>query len=684
MKFLFSLAFCFLLLQITVQISNQLQRKHHSVASVSASTKTILTEVRRILTAEEIEEIRKDAKISSQSLPPYADTLANVLKKIKESEGGKLKRIIDLAYSSFCTRAATNEGFRWVALKAEATESGEPDVFMIPFLRFREVANVVVLAMAVQNTFFKENFMNSHCPSKTAATTAIVETTANVIEILANEKTPKIQNLCSRHATDFFQAAATLQTSPDLKIALPGGDVKIYNRLEEMLTAMAAGSVTTFSDIDQTISSVKATTPQQFLYYQCLQAEVVRAFDTFFEAFFENSSFDTFDLNAYVNGFFELEVKERDFTSANCQTRVNSQHYSRLNNMVSLFGLHNLLHHISGDNDEREITQALQRIINFNKEKEDIRSGNYMFFATINIEESNFMKESIRNHLSLNEADATTKVFPRLADDFARKTDEQKAIYLRNIMYYLCIKAANAEFQKAFIAHPPQPNDNYKEYIGGIAYNNKEYLQKVLLSVFYTNEAVFTGGSLMHVLGGQLKTKAGFENVVWSFRDFDMVQSFYLNIGFAMDHFLHFFYHFLSETNAEKKKYYLWEGIMKLAKYSKRAFAALNFKFYKACPRGEESDLISQQRIEIPTNVHDFNDFMIEAITLKDQKNTHLPTRMSDLLVKYNKFIKEKLLVPDSTAEPQKQRLFLKKVFKILLDFMTTANVGGMARIIAP
>lgn len=682
MKFLFSLAFCFLLLQITVQIGNRLQRKHTSVSSTSS--KVILEGVRRILSATEIEEVRKDAKISSQSLPPYADTLANVLKKIKESEGGRLKSLIDLAYSSFCTRAAANEGFRWVGLKAEASQSGEPDVFMIPFLRFREVANIVVLAMAVQNTFFKEGFMNSHCPSKTVATTAIVETKASVIEILTSEKTPKIQNLCSRHATDFFKATASLQTNANLKIALPGGDVKIYNGLELMLTAMAAGSVTTFSDIDQTISSAAATTPQQFLYYQCLQAEVVRAFDSYFEAFFENSSFDTFDLNAYVNGFFELEVKEQDFTSTNCQTRVNSQHYSKLNNMVSLFGLHNLLHHLSGGEHEREATGALQGIINFNKEKEDIRSGNYMFFATINIEESSFMKESIKNHLAISETDANAKVFTRLADDFARKTDEQKTIYLRNIMYYLCIKAANEEFQRAFIAHPPQAGDNYKEYIGRTAYNNKEYLKKVLLSVFYTNEAVFTGGSLMHVLGGQLKTKKGFENAVWSFRDFDVVQSFYLNIGFAMDHFLHFFYHFMSETNAEKKKYYLWEGIMKLAKYSKRAFAALNFKFYKVCPRGEETDLISQQRVEIPNNVHDFNDFMVEAINLKDRKEVNLPTRMNDLLVKYNKYIKEKLLIPDNTEDLQKQRLFLKKVFKILLDFITAANIGGMARNVAP
>ena len=677
MKLIFFILFLSLF-YISNQTTTKLKKTTNFNALQRTNTKDIVQNLRVFLTEDDIKVLRYDAKIPADRLPATPSTLSVVLNTVKGDD--KLKKTINLAYDAFCTLASQPEGFRWVNVKAAATQSSNPDIYMIPFLRFREISNVLTLALAAETTYFTHNFMATNCPSKSDLPTREVETVVSVKQLLSQN--PSIQTLCQRHAKDFFLATQGLTTNANLRIEMVNEYVKIYDGTTLLVAAMAAGSVTTFSDIDQTISSPNVQNVKDFLYYQCLQAEIVRAFDAYFALLFENSSFDTFDLNAYVNGFFEMEVKHKDFTSINCATRIQATDYIQLNTMVSLFTLNNLLHHIQGKPEENVFQAELKSIVDYNKNKEDPTNYNYMFYDSINLEHSEYMKSSIQRVLIV-QPDPAAAIYPLLANKFAQKSDEQKVIYLRNIAYYIYIKEANREIQNLVVAHPQNAGVSLENYIGNLAYNSKEYIKKVLKSVFYTNEAVFTGGSLMHVLGGQLKKKEAFRDYVWSFREFDVVQSFYLNIGFAMDHFIHYFYHYMEEVNQDRKKYYLWEGMLKLAKYSNRAFEALDFQYSTQCPNAIPAKLSDAPHFNISPLIH-FKIFIKDVLDLKDNKKDEQGNRktlqecINSLFTRYQTYCQTILNLRNDNNK--KDILFMAATFQSILEFIKLYNFGGMAK----
>ena len=124
-----------------------------------------------------------------------------------------------------------------------------------------------------------------------------------------------LTKLCWSKKDDVFDALTEIKDIKEIQFQFKSKMKLIYSNNDLLFTGKSAGSVKTFSDIDQTIISdvifnkdKQFKSVNDFLIGSCLQAEIIKYFDVAFSELFDNSSYDTFDLNVYLYGLFELET----------------------------------------------------------------------------------------------------------------------------------------------------------------------------------------------------------------------------------------------------------------------------------------------------------------------------------------------------------------------------------------
>lgn len=506
---------------------------------------------------------------------------------------------INTGFTHYCN---TKKG--WTDFKQLSVKSlnGNPSVdeYMKPLLKFREISNIYVLYLAARRFLKLEA---QYCPKGQAKTVNQLYTADTISKFT--------KTLCQFGAEvqynvhDAFKAAiADFNT----KNGADANNIKVFVNTQngfcvELTTDPIQrhsakikikicnfGSVTPYSDIDQTVevmydtpTSPTFTEKEKFLYFQCGQSEVVRAFDEVFIELFENTSFFIFDLNAYTSGFLEAEAKTANLLSTNCVARTTrtNNYYCYNENTYPLNGIISFLHHFqSFSTTQNDVKQAiindLESIISFfiGKAKECIAQvtsiGSELLTAVKN--EITTVSQSVESNNLKNFLDSKS---PKSK---APSNNVQKTYFLRNLGYYDYLTKVNQRLAATTASTIPA--------LISAGYTNKDTMNEVFHSVFTTNEAYYTAGAIIHVVGGQMGANAFLIKP-------DMESSFMLNFAMGYEHSIEFLTSYVAETNAFLKKYFLFETLSKLAKYLARTKKALNDPYSESCTSNTPKKLIS-------------------------------------------------------------------------------------------
>ena len=530
-----------------------------------------------------------------QAVPYLANSVRAPVPDAKTLENAE----INAGFAHYCRTKKGWTDFKQVSVK---TLNGNPSVdeYMKPLLKFREISNIYVLYLAARRFLKLED---QYCPKGQAKTVNQLYTADTIVKFT--------KTLCQHgadlqyHVHDAFKAAiADFNTkngadAKNIKVfvnAQNGFCVELttdpIQRHGEKIKIKVCnfGSVTPYSDIDQTVEAMydaptapTFTEKEKFVYFQCGQSEVVRAFDEVFVELFENTSFFIFDLNAYTSGFLEAEAKTPNLLSTNCvaRTTMTNNYYCYNENTYPLNGIISFLHHFQSftttQNDVKQaIIRDMESIISFfiGKAKACIAP-----VTAIGSEILTTVKNEITTISQSVESNNLNSFLDSKSPKGKAPSDNvQKTYFLRNLGYYDYLTKVNKRLALSTATTVPT--------LISEGYTNKDTMNEVFHSVFTTNEAYYTAGAIIHVVGGQMGANGFLIKP-------DMESSFMLNFAMGYEHSIEFLTAYVAETNAFVKKYFLIETLSKLAKYLARTKKALNDPYSESCTSNTPKRLIS-------------------------------------------------------------------------------------------
>lgn len=189
--------------------------------------------------------------------------------------------------------------------------------------------------------------------------------------------------------------------------------------------------------------------------------------------------------------------------------------------------------------------------------------------------------------------------------------EHQKNFFLRDLGYYDYLTKVNQRLAST--------NGNSIAALISASYSNKDIMSDVFHSLYTTNEAYYTGGAIVHVVGGQM----GAQNAFLIKQDLE--SSFMLNFGMGYEHSIEFLIGYqTADTNV--KSYYLYEMLSKLAKYLIRTKKAIEDQYYPSCVQNQNqrttiSAVAFTGNNQIPTTYTAIMTFLGDIKIVKDNQN---------------------------------------------------------------
>ena len=452
-----------------------------------------------------------------------------------------------------------------------------------------------------------------------------------------------LTKLCWSKKDDVFDALTEIKDIKEIQFQFKSKMKLIYSNNDLLFTGKSAGSVKTFSDIDQTIISdvifnkdKQFKSVNDFLIGSCLQAEIIKYFDVAFSELFDNSSYDTFDLNVYLYGLFELETFDDEWRKTTCQVRDKA--YKDNNILFSLMGLRTAYAHWAKDATYGAwIKDSIDRIKKWLDNKVNAQNAwvANVFLMTDKLNSVADVQDLVAQSSGQKNILGTKNVMNLTNPQLSGRSEEQQIFYLRNTAYFFKLCSANLLLETGLEALSKEDKKlSTKEQISKVCYENEEFHRTFLEAEYITNEAMYTGGSVVHVVAGQVK--GGNPPRIPNVKSHELAQSFFVNLGTALDHFMEFFKHSENEKNANVKKYFSMEALSKLGKYWRRCKQAVfeskyNNKDCKEFDGQNEVPLVAAA----PASVKSFTDLATWAdkiIAIKDDDKKSVTKKAEDMI----------------------------------------------------
>jgi len=554
--------------------------------------------------------------------------VANVENKPNEAKEVELAEI-NTGLVHYCNTKSGWADFKQLSVKSLNAEV-HVDAYMKPLLKFREISNIYVLYLAARRFLKLEGQYCTKGQAKSVSQLYDADTIRKFTTSLcthAKDESIKydmhktfaavIADYNTNNGADDLNIEVLVSTSPGFCVIFTTDQIQRHGS-KIKIKICNFGSITPYSDIDQTVevfyeqptNLASFTTKEKFLYFQCAQSEIVRAYDEIFIELFENTSFFIFDLNSYTSGFLEAEAKTANLLQTNCAARgaTNNNYYCHNERTYPLNGIISFINHLNGfatqNPNKAAIITNLETIIN-----------SVLIKAQTCLGTTTAIGNDILNNLKSEVTTITNSVQNSNLNNFlnskspkakAPNENHQKNCFLRNLGYYDYLTKVNQRFAAT--------NANDIPGLISAAYTSSDTMSEVFHSVYTTNEAYYTAGAIIHVVGGQMGANAYLTKQ-------DLESSFMLNFAMGYEHSIEFMIAYSSAAN-DLKTYFLFETVSKLAKYIARTKKALTDAYDESCTSTTKKKLIDlfTQNKPVPAVYNEIMSFLEDVKKVKDNK----------------------------------------------------------------